>query len=237
MASPGNTTTKLQHWLDLMRNGDDHARTELIGHACERLRLLTRRMLRGYPLVRRWEQTDDVLQNAMLRLFRALADVTPDSLRHFYNLAALQIRRELLDLAKHHARSGDGEMQGAEPADEDGEPSSLAEWSEFHQPGRIACPMMSGKSSPWSGITNLSQTEVADVLGVSVRTVIRRWQAARIRLQQGWGGKMMNTTDDKLWDLLATWEEKYRQGQDIPAEELCRDCPELTEEVLPASHP
>lgn len=41
----------------------------------------------------------------------------------------------------------------------------------------------------------------------------------------------MNTTDDKLWDLLATWEERYRQGQDVPAEELCRDCPELTQEV------
>ena len=32
---------------------------------------------------------------------------------------------------------------------------------------------------------DLSQAEAADVLGVSVRTVIRRWQAARIRLQQG----------------------------------------------------
>ncbi len=41
----------------------------------------------------------------------------------------------------------------------------------------------------------------------------------------------MNTTDDKLWDLLATWEELYRQGQDIPAEELCRDCPDLAQEV------
>ena len=42
----------------------------------------------------------------------------------------------------------------------------------------------------------------------------------------------MNTTDDKLWDLLATWEEKYRQGQDVPAEELCRDCPELAQELV-----
>ncbi len=77
MTAPGNTTTKLQHWLDLLRDGNDHARTELIGHACERLRLLTSRMLRGYPLVRRWEQTDDVLQNAVIRLHRSLADVTP----------------------------------------------------------------------------------------------------------------------------------------------------------------
>lgn len=41
----------------------------------------------------------------------------------------------------------------------------------------------------------------------------------------------MNTTDDKLWDLLAEWEERYRQGQDVPADELCRDCPELANDV------
>lgn len=34
-------------------------------------------MLRGYPLVRRWEQTDDVLQNSMMRLYRALAEQPP----------------------------------------------------------------------------------------------------------------------------------------------------------------
>src|ERR1700722_6951882 len=100
----GHTTTELQRWLDLLRAGDEQGRTKLLDHACERLRKLCRRMLRGYPLVRRWEQTDDVLQNAMLRLYRALLDVHPESLRHFYNLAAQQIRRELLDLARKHAQ-------------------------------------------------------------------------------------------------------------------------------------
>jgi RNA polymerase sigma factor (sigma-70 family) len=173
------TTTKLQHWLDLMRKGDDRGRTELCSHACERLRLLTRRMLRGYPLVRRWEQTDDVLQNAMLRLYRALADVTPDSLRHFYNLAALQIRRELLDLARHHARIDDGEKRAAEPADEDGEPSSLV----HSQVDALPDDEREVFALVW--YHDLSLAEAAGVLGVSVRTVIRRWQAARIRLQKG----------------------------------------------------
>lgn len=179
-----HTTTKLQHWLDLMRRGDDHARTELIGHACERLRLLTRRMLRGYPLVRRWEQTDDVLQNAMLRLYRALADVMPDSLRHFYNLAALQIRRELLDLAKHHARN-DGQIEAApEPTDHGDEPSNLLQWSEFH---RLVETLPADEREVFTLVWyhDLSQAEAANVLGISVRTVIRRWQAARIRLQKG----------------------------------------------------
>jgi DNA-directed RNA polymerase specialized sigma24 family protein len=96
------TTLELQRWLDVLRSGNDRGRSELVNHACERLRKLTRRMLGGFSPLRRWEETDDVLQSAMIRLYRALAEVTPQSLRHFYNLAAMQIRRELLDLVKHH---------------------------------------------------------------------------------------------------------------------------------------
>ena len=50
----------------------------------------------------RWEGTDDVLQRAMLRLYQSLEAVTLESGRHFYNLAATQIRRELIELARHY---------------------------------------------------------------------------------------------------------------------------------------
>ena len=59
-------------WLDLMRAGDTTARQRLIEHACERLRGLARKMLRRYPKVRRWEETDDVFVEAITRLHRAL---------------------------------------------------------------------------------------------------------------------------------------------------------------------
>lgn len=96
------TTTELQGWIDLLRAGDGNARGGLLARACERLRLLARRMLRGYPQVRSHEQTDDVLQNTLLRLYRSLAEVVPESPRHFFNLAGQQMRRELLDLAKRY---------------------------------------------------------------------------------------------------------------------------------------
>ncbi len=182
MAAPGNTTTNLQFWLELMQAGDGQACQELMGHACERLRKLTRRMLRGYPLVRRWEQTDDVLQNSMMRLYRALADVTPESLRHFYSLAGVQIRRELLDLAKHHARmDGAGDQQMRDEAEGSDDPCNLAEWTEFHQQVE-ALPDEEREvfNLLWYG--ELTQAEVAEILGIAVRTVIRRWQAARVRL-------------------------------------------------------
>src|SRR5262245_26598202 len=37
--------------------------------------------------------------------------------------------------------------------------------------------------------------------------------------------------DDRLADVLLQWEELYERGQDIPAEQLCRDCPELTQRL------
>ena len=66
------------------------------------LERLTRRMLKDYARLRRWEQTGDVLQNALLRLHRALASERPRSVRAFLALAATQIRRELIDLSRHH---------------------------------------------------------------------------------------------------------------------------------------
>src|SRR6516162_722359 len=37
--------------------------------------------------------------------------------------------------------------------------------------------------------------------------------------------------DDRLMDLLLRWEELREQGRLVSAEELCRDCPELLDEV------
>lgn len=102
-------------------------------------------MLGGWPRVHRWEQTDDGLQNALLRLYHALADA-----RAFFRLAALSIRRELFDLAKryygtcglgaNHAtafwrspkESESPEVFDTSPASETDDPSRRAAWAEFH---------------------------------------------------------------------------------------------------------
>ena len=74
--------------------GDDTARARILELCSERLRLLTRRMLRGYPTVKRWEDTDDVFQNASLRLYRCLGQVSLETPREIFALAATQIHRE-----------------------------------------------------------------------------------------------------------------------------------------------
>lgn len=141
---PVGTDTQLQNLIDVAQRGDAAAQTALLDHACDRLLRLTRKMFHGYPNLRRWERTDDVYQNAMVRLHRALANVRLESVRHFFNLAAVQIRRELLDLAKHHfgpEGAGANHHTDGIPADDDGgslhdranKPMDVSEWNDFHE--------------------------------------------------------------------------------------------------------
>jgi RNA polymerase sigma-70 factor (ECF subfamily) len=194
-------TTDVQRRLDRLRAGDPSARDELIAVSCERLARLTRKMLKGYPGVGRWEQTDDVLQNAALRLRSALEAVTPDTVRDYFGLAALQIRRELLDLARHYygphghgahhlTEVGDGTGgrpgAGPDPAEATGDPARLAAWAEFHdQIGALAEEERKTVELLW--YHGLSQAEAASVMGVSERTLQRYWQSARLRLREALG--------------------------------------------------
>jgi RNA polymerase sigma-70 factor (ECF subfamily) len=88
MSDATPTTTEIQLRLDRLRAGDESARDDLVKFARERLSRLARKMLRSYPSVQRWEQTDDVLQNASMRLCRSLEAVKPESVRSFISLAA-----------------------------------------------------------------------------------------------------------------------------------------------------
>lgn len=191
MIDLSSETTQLHLWLDQWRQGHAEARTEIIERACDRLRLLTRRMLRGYPGVRRWSETDDVLQGAMIRLHRSLVEVRPESVRQFFGLAATQIRRELLDLARHHYgpegnganhHTDGGEAVRSRP-DLHGEPDSLAAWSAFHEHVE-ALPDEQREVFNLLWYEGQSQPEAAAVLGVSLATLKRRWQSARLLLHQ-----------------------------------------------------
>src|SRR5260370_3628744 len=95
-------TSELQRWIDRLKAGDSAARVKLLECAQERLRKLARKMLRSYPGVQRWEELEDVTQQATLKLWHALQEIAPGSVREFVGLAATQIRRVLIDMARHH---------------------------------------------------------------------------------------------------------------------------------------
>ena len=98
---PDNTVA-IQQLIERVNAGDKQACADLIQFAFDRLQRMTKKMKRDFDRLGRWEQTDDVHQNAALRLFEALSDCTISDERHFYRLAALQIRRELIDLCRHY---------------------------------------------------------------------------------------------------------------------------------------
>jgi RNA polymerase sigma-70 factor (ECF subfamily) len=195
-------TTVLQRCLDRFQAGDDSGRAELIERAQQRLRRLTQKMLKDFPRLQPWEEPDDIFQGALVRLCRALEELRPPSVRDFFRIAAVQIRRELFDLARHYfgpeSRAARPEcaagcpVPGRDPGDHTLDPERLAIWTEFHrQVERLPDEEREVFDLLW--YQSLPQAEAAGLLGVDVRTVKRRWQAARLRLQEALRGHLPGT--------------------------------------------
>jgi RNA polymerase sigma-70 factor (ECF subfamily) len=201
-----DSPTQLQAWITRMNAGDNAAKDELLRYAYERLRGLARKMLRqDFPRLKNWEETDDVLQNAALRLDRALRVVPVASAAEFFRLAATAIRRELMDLARRYqpgrevavgsasplAESSSSLPAAADPSDSTYEPSRLEAWTEFHKQVE-ALPEEEREVVDLLWYEGLEQREAAAFLGVPRATVQRRWLKARLRLkaildQKHWG--------------------------------------------------
>ncbi len=67
------------------------------------------------------------------------------------------------------------------------EPSSLAEWSEFHEAVE-RLPEEEREAFDLLWYQGLSQPEAAELLGVSPRTIKRRWRSARLLLHDALRG-------------------------------------------------
>jgi RNA polymerase sigma factor (sigma-70 family) len=189
-------TTNLENELKRLKAGNPESRQTIIEGTVERLRRMAHRMLKKFPGVGRWSDTDDVLQNALIRLHRSLVIVRPESARKFYGLAAVELRRELLDLVRSHFGpegigtnhdSNGGKLLDKLVADEK-EPHTLLEWTEFHE----TVEQLPDSEREVFGLIfydGLTQTEVGMVLGLSLTTIKRRWQAARMWLKENNDGE------------------------------------------------
>jgi RNA polymerase sigma-70 factor (ECF subfamily) len=188
-----DSDAKLQCLVEDAIAGKPAARELLLDHAGDRLLRMTRAMFHDFPALQRWEQTDDVFQDAMIRLHRALAAVEVQSVAHFFNLAGVQIRRTLLDLVKHHLGpegAAANHHTDHQPADDNGgtlrkvgeQPDDIEAWTEFHERvGKL--PLDEQEVVNLLFYEGLQQEQAAAVLGISYSTLKRRWQAARLRLQ------------------------------------------------------
>jgi RNA polymerase sigma factor (sigma-70 family) len=197
------TTVYLQQCLDRIASGDESAREELLVAACDRLKRLTHKMFQSDGRLGRWEDDDDVFQNAVIRLGRRLRNVTPVSPREFFRLAAGEVRRELIDLARHyygpqglganHASIA-GTVPSKSPPPYEGQDASLdpvrlASWGEFHERAS-ALPEEEREVFDLLWYQGLTQAEAAELLGVSTRTVMRRWREGCFRIADALGGSL-----------------------------------------------
>lgn len=193
--------TMLESCLAALRGGDDSARVTILEICNDRLRELSHRLLGKFAKVRRWDDTDDVAQNAALRLYRALADTVPDTPRGLMGLLATQIQRELLDLARKYSgpmsyaanhgtnvrRDSRGEAMLVDEAHDPGESDEeipIDRWEQFHAAVE-ALPDEQREVFKLIWYLGLDQQSAADAHGISVRTVARRWQEARASLHGG----------------------------------------------------
>lgn len=193
-------TSHLQGCIDRLAIDDAKARDELITHACERLRVLTRNLSRG-DRVRLFADTDDVLDGAVITLRTSLQSARPADCTEFLRLAAFHIRRELARLAREyhgpsgwatrrvHSTNGDAwsGTTGEEPASSEPSPCQVAMRNDDIDRLYVAVDSLPEDLRDvvdllW--LHGLQQREAAEILGVTTKTIQRRWVRARTHLHR-----------------------------------------------------
>lgn len=204
MDSQNLNTTSMNALVERMQNGDSEAQDLLLRRVAGRLERLARKMLRSFPAVGRWEQTDDVLQNALVRLLRSLRELKPENTRAFFGLATVHMRRELIDLNRHYQGAhGLGKKQAVrdfatpddsqkivdEPADAGPSAEQLERWQAFHEAVE-ELPVEQREVVGLAFYHGWTHAQIADLFQVSERTVRRYWQSACLSLNDRLGGDL-----------------------------------------------
>ena len=190
MPDPSLNTAALQACLDRWRMGDRTAANDLLRMALDRLEKLARRMTRAFPNIRGVADTDDVLQNSLLRFLRTLQNLRPATTRDFFNLAAVHIRRELLDLARRTKNkrtvpldpNDSSSPTAPEPVAPDDTGPEAERWVRFHE----AVDQLPLEEREVVGLVfyhGWTQEEIAKLFDVDERTIRRRWKAACEKLR------------------------------------------------------
>jgi RNA polymerase sigma-70 factor (ECF subfamily) len=179
--------------LQRLREGDRAAADELIRRAGLRLHHLAHQMLARFPTVDGRVRTDELVQSACERLLRALREVNPTNTTDFFGLAGLQIRRELIDLARAFRRSPvqlpDSYPEPADPCAGEDSLVALELWAAFNE-AIDRLPVEERQVVDLRFYQDLTWPEIADVLRADESTGRRRWSRACLKLRRALGGWM-----------------------------------------------
>lgn len=198
------TIAQIQAAIDRLNGGDPKALDDLFSRAVERLRRRAHQML-AHDRVHGREQTDDLVQEACLRLWRSLASSGVKTPAEFFRLARKVMANTLIDLARHHygpegsaanqanvPLGGNSSAPGFTPSDSANAPARVAKSRDLHE----AIDALPDKLREVCDLVYMGYTheEISQALGVSVPTVKRRWSDAKVEL-------MDNLSDDILDEL------------------------------------
>jgi RNA polymerase sigma-70 factor (ECF subfamily) len=196
-----DTTTVLNKLLVRFHAGDQTAKQEIIEHTYNRLLVLARGLLKGFPEVRRKEETAAIVNMTYERLSKAMDDLykapaagtEPPTAAAFYGLAARNIRWLLQDLARKGKRGAqprpdevpigpaDSDGGGADPTDDGTDTSDVgrvlditAIIEQLSEESRQAYDLIF--------VLGLTIEQAAEIAELSRDQMKRRWAAARVEL-------------------------------------------------------
>lgn len=194
----GATLVGIQDLLDRLQRGENvqAVKDQLISLAYLRLQQLAHRMLYTYDRQKLDEETNGLVAEAYLRLNRSLDDLKPETVRQFFGLAALQMRRRLLD--KLRAIYGRGELKRPKirsltPDSTDGLAFQVGIVDATNAFDGTAIDVLESLDKlderqreclvlqHWYGLTH---QEIANLMGVSTKTVQRMTNLAFIQLNE-----------------------------------------------------
>ena len=192
----GDTTADVRNLVERLRNGDHSAKRDLLERVYHRLRRITAGMLRKeYPRLLARHELNSVVDEAWMRLGKALEGTHPESAEAFYNLMFCKVRHVLLAIASRQDREdarrqdaprfleGSGSEAPFEAEDSTYEPSRLAVWTEIHREVE-GLPDDQRTVFGFHYFAEFPQSEIARLMDLHPKQVSRLWLAATMRLAE-----------------------------------------------------
>ena len=184
-------TIRLKRGIERLNAGDPSVRGELINIATQRLIGLTSHLRGEFQGLDDGRSSNEIFQSASLRLYQALHEAPIQDVRHFYRMAAIHIRRELIQICNDCQALGPAANEArsdvaAAAADGRISPEELQGWAHFHHTVD-ALPQTEREVFELIWYHEMSREEAADLLGLPIHDVRRLWRSARLNLHEQMG--------------------------------------------------
>ena len=174
--------------LEKLRNNDKDAKNAIIVYTLDRLERISRRMFHKFPVLQESEETGDILHMLVLKLDKALSNDTPNSVSGYFALVNLNLNWILKGLARKIKASEGFVWNGMndilnQVTDPYSGPVNNLDWVEFFELLEML-PQENREISDLIWLQGINQKQTAMILGISLRTVIRRWIKTKLEIRR-----------------------------------------------------